>query len=650
MLGTRIACPQCGKQFNTTAPVSAGDNFRCPQCLGMFNVSASNLVTDAGPSAPSLPLLPPIPPSAPRRDGSPVLLVPRTSPPPAPRSKTPLLLAAFVLMLAIGAGVGIGLKPTKNDKPIAEKKKQPEPDTPAPKQPDPVKEEAKTAQKDGGDTKGPRLDDLPPPTIEPKTEPKTEPKKEAIVRNDPPLARSSLTAEKQEEVNRAIDRGIAFLRKTQAPTGSWIAAGEHVVGLAALPALTLLECGVPHEDPVIQKALAFVRREARTVLTTYDISLAILFLDRYGDPADHRLIQTLALRLMAGQQPSGGWTYHCREVFTPEEELVFFDFLQQTRPRDPLELFDRDRNDSRMDYFVNSRGRLDGSTGRLEPPKFVKVDPGMRAGPLFGAFAPKHVGRIESTSPNARTTPLDQVKLPKTRLEDMPQKLKNLPILNPLPSNKEMPAGDGTDNSNTQFAILGVWASARRHVPMERTLAMLVKRFRTSQNQDGSWGYQYRNGGGSAGTPSMNVPGLLGLAVGHGLLAGADPSKGPDIARDPAIKAGLESLARHLESTKKGQKPTRKLGAGGLGGEGSCYFLWSVERVGVLYNLPMIGECDWYAWGVDVLLPGQGSNGSWVGVTGSTDTCLALLFLKRANLTRDLSTRVNLQQFLEKKD
>ena len=82
----------------------------------------------------------------------------------------------------------------------------------------------------------------------------------------------------------------------------------------------------------------------------------------------------------------------------------------------------------------------------------------------------------------------------------------------------------------------------------------------------------------------------------------------------------------------------------GLGGDRSCYFLWSVERVGVLYNLPVIKDSEWYPWGVDILLPQQQA-GAWPGgglSAGNSDTCLALLFLKRANLTSDLSESIRL--------
>lgn len=32
------------------------------------------------------------------------------------------------------------------------------------------------------------------------------------------------------------------------------------------------------------------------------------------------------------------------------------------------------------------------------------------------------------------------------------------------------------------------------------------------------------------------------------------------------------------------------------------YYLWSVERVAMLYNLQLIGQKDWYRWGADHLI------------------------------------------------
>jgi len=77
----------------------------------------------------------------------------------------------------------------------------------------------------------------------------------------------------------------------------------------------------------------------------------------------------------------------------------------------------------------------------------------------------------------------------------------------------------------------------------------------------------------------------------------------------------------------------------------NLYFLWSLERVAVLYNLPTIGDKDWYRWGAQVLVGNQGNKGNWtnggyVGSTSIIDTCMALLFLKRANLVKDLTAKL----------
>jgi hypothetical protein len=65
----------------------------------------------------------------------------------------------------------------------------------------------------------------------------------------------------------------------------------------------------------------------------------------------------------------------------------------------------------------------------------------------------------------------------------------------------------------------------------------------------------------------------------------------------------------------------------------------------VLYNLRHIEGKDWYHWGAELLVDSQGNDGAWTvngypGAVPSTDTSLALLFLKRANLVQDLSKRL----------
>jgi hypothetical protein len=120
----------------------------------------------------------------------------------------------------------------------------------------------------------------------------------------------------QRQIDKAIADGCWYLREHVLATGGWGDqagdVGGVAVGFASLPALTLLECGVPASDPVIVNAAEAVRRqvEGDIGLSTYQRSLAILFLDRLGDKKDQALIQRLALSLVAGMNPTeGAWTY-----------------------------------------------------------------------------------------------------------------------------------------------------------------------------------------------------------------------------------------------------------------------------------------------------------------------------------------------------
>ncbi|WP_171474620.1 HEAT repeat domain-containing protein [Frigoriglobus tundricola] len=89
-------------------------------------------------------------------------------------------------------------------------------------------------------------------------------------------------------------------------------------------------------------------------------------------------------------------------------------------------------------------------------------------------------------------------------------------------------------------------------------------------------------------------------------------------------------------------------GPGGRGRRGNTYdlyFLWSLERVGVIYGVDKIGATDWYEYASDVLVGAQNPDGSWGGAGRGgygpdIETSFALLVLGRSNLARDLSARV----------
>jgi hypothetical protein len=378
-----------------------------------------------------------------------------------------------------------------------------------------------------------------------------------------PAATAQVRAEEQRKIDNAVARGVWYLKDHMLPAGTWgdtvpDGAAPVSVGFASLPALALLECGVPASDPVIQKAAALVRRQVDQlgdVHQNYQRSLAILFLDRLGKPGDESLIQHLALCLIAAQHPTeGAWSYN-----------------------GPL--LDR-RKTSEYLRALRDKGK---------------------------------------------------------KLGDWRKTVLNGGDFNP----------GGWDNSNTQFVILALWVAQRHQISIDTSMALAVKHFRNTQlpsgqdstrdnlNLDGSWYYNATNNSGR--WPSMTCAGLLALAVAHAVTTD-DRQKQQKPMDDPAIRRALDMLTREIDRPGE-QRPL------------DLYFLWSLERVGVLYDLAKMGDKDWYTWGSKVLVSRQHNDGSWsdgayYGSTPVLDTCFALLFLKQANLAKDLTTKL---QLLEKK-
>jgi len=403
-----------------------------------------------------------------------------------------------------------------------------------------------------------------------------------------PLVAAALVAPQArgdaDSVQQAVKQGVACLKGLQAVDGSW---PTHHAGATALVGLTLLECDVPASDAAVQGAASYLRNawtEINDGQMTYAISLVILFLDRLGDSSDTVIIQALTARLLAGQSSAGGWSYRCPAL---------------------------------------------GADDVRQLKKLLQQQVELKTGGQGATPATRH----------AR----DRPALPK----EIRQLLTHL--------QKKEPAGRGEgwlardDNSNTQFAILGLWAGRRHGVPVEKALARVETHFRTTQHGDGGWSYTSFGGRGGLGfsTPSMTCAGLLGLAMGLGnareatLRTETKPQSGKaakaaaDPTKDRVIWAGLSYLGGVI-GRPLDEAPERGL----RGGSADMYYLlWSIERVGVAYGLPRIGNKDWYAWGSKILLAAQGQDGGWHGRFGTDiDTSFALLFLRRVNLTRDLTS------------
>jgi Ca-activated chloride channel family protein len=183
--------------------------------------------------------------------------------------------------------------------------------------------------------------------------------------------------------------------------------------------------------------------------------------------------------------------------------------------------------------------------------------------------------------------------------------------------------GTDGDNSNTQFALLGLWASGRHGFDSDAALESIDGHFRSSQNRDGRWGYRV----GEQGSEAMSCAGLMGLAI-----AAARPSlaerqtaraRGIALAADPAFQSALRAVGQDARKASH---------------ESDIYYLWSLERVCVALGLRSLDGFDWYSHGASILVDRQDEDGGWPRDRWGRlpSTCLALLFLRKANLAFEI--------------
>jgi hypothetical protein len=401
----------------------------------------------------------------------------------------------------------------------------------------------------------------------------------------------------KDAVERAVDRAAAYLRSTQQADGTW---RHSEIGATVLCGLALLESGARADDPAVQKAAKAVREASVSCTKTYSLSLSIMFLDRLGDEADAELIESMAVRLLAGQDPgAGGWSYDCPPLSDAEVQRL------QGALRRRAELVARPVPEA-------PKGR---PTVR-DLPKEIQVQLQQALQQQAGAGAPR-MGSGDNSN-----TQFAVLALWIARRKGIPVETA-LARLDGRFRRWQEPDGGWTYYVNLPYPTAG------------RTLEDLDK-------------------AGQVSTPTMTCAGLLGLALSHGsalevtLRAGPAggapaPARGTaarDISSDPAVKKGLLALGAFLgKAAQAADKPgngARPILPAPWTGKG-YYFLFSLERVAVAYGLETIGDKDWYNWGADILLNNQNADGSWAAEYPGADTCFGILFLRRANLAQDLT-------------
>jgi len=181
------------------------------------------------------------------------------------------------------------------------------------------------------------------------------------------------------------------------------------------------------------------------------------------------------------------------------------------------------------------------------------------------------------------------------------------------------------DNSNSQYAALGLRACASAGIQMpEEVFSAAAKWWEKNQSKDGGWGYSDAGQMGDPSHGSMTAGGVASLIIYRNLLR-QDPTNHPPVKKAMAW-LGSEFV---LTENPNYERPY----------QWHHYWLYGIERAGILGGTEKLGTHWWYSEGVDHLIKAQDlKQGFWISeknglesVGGAVaDTAFAILFLRRA--------------------
>jgi len=186
---------------------------------------------------------------------------------------------------------------------------------------------------------------------------------------------------------------------------------------------------------------------------------------------------------------------------------------------------------------------------------------------------------------------------------------------------QEVPDNDRTDQSTSQYGLLGVWAGAMHNLEVpQRYWQISLDYWKRYQRASGGWSYTTNPNQHSSIT--MTLAGLASVYVCYDSLYASRFVECRGNAKFPAAERGMKWVRGHIGDVYK-QK------------DHLYYGLYGVERVGLATGRKFIGRNDWYKNGATHLINTQERDGSWTKPGGghsggpATMTSYALLFLLR---------------------
>jgi len=191
----------------------------------------------------------------------------------------------------------------------------------------------------------------------------------------------------------------------------------------------------------------------------------------------------------------------------------------------------------------------------------------------------------------------------------------------------QLPNGSWGDNSRTQIALLGLKSAEDLGLPVPQDVfEKALKYIEDGQNSDGGWNYNLYARTNEPSYGSMTVAGLTSLYICGQRLERSGTTCG-EWRSDKRLALGLAWIGKnftvdHNRVHKRGMV---------FDNAWLYYYLYGLERVGMILAKKTIGGHDWYRRGAEFLVNAQEQSGHWCGGSRDGSTEFAMLFLGKGS-------------------
>ena len=394
----------------------------------------------------------------------------------------------------------------------------------------------------------------------------------------------------QFKVDQAIKKGLVFLK------GKHIGKHHRIPGGDELILLTYLHAGVDVKDPHFKSMFDAMLKDK--LEWTYKVVLQAMVLEEYDrvtyQPHIHKCAQFLVDNISSkGQTRYGQRTIYTEEVDTPtptRREDVKTTTGRGSAPKlgDGGSGFHTRGPKPKPRRMILVRQKREGPSGH-DHSNMQYMALGLRA--CFDAgirFEPEVIASVDQHWRD-KQQPLDENVRPEPLAISLPKQ----------PQKKRIGryTGRGTITGN------------RRGTGSTRTSTAVMARPR---------GWDYTGGKKPWGSMSVGAVGALCIL---------DYIQGKDWRKDQDVLDGLMWSAKNFSVSNNPERGD---------GKWYYYYMYGLERQGMLFGTELVGDHKWYREGAEKLIADQAGDGSW---KSPVDTCFAILFLRRATHALPVASR-----------